>query len=70
MEKSKRLLRPGDQGDSTLEIIKVIESYAETTVVCSDRNDKFKYLIFQHDSRGLSGQVPLNRLLALSRLSA
>lgn len=67
VEKSKRLLRPGDQGDSTSEIIKVIEYYAETMVVCSDRNDKFKYLIFQHDSRGLSGQVPLSRLLATFR---
>lgn len=67
VEKSKRLLRQRDQGDSTLETIKVIESYAEAMAVCSDRNDKFKYLIFQHDSRGLSGQVPLSRLLATFR---
>lgn len=67
VEKSKRLLRQRDQGDSTLETIKVIESYAEAMAVCSDRNDKLKYLIFQHDSRGLSGQVPLSRLLATFR---
>lgn len=63
------MLGQGDQGDSTSETIKVIESYAKTMAVCSDRNDKFKYFIFQHDSRGLSGQVLLSRLLALSRLS-